>query len=283
MANFNIIEKDKLERLFSMRRGDVLDFTNRTFFEFFREMNIDINDRKYRDYNISDCPANRLRAFWKQESDNVVGKVLVKLIEYVEYALERDQEVLSARDLNRIADCRAIADKLLGKTSIRNIPQSKEKFLPAKFDKNQIDKLPIASDLRSIAKERFNEAQVCFENGAYLAAIVMAGSTLEAALMGAAEEYSKQFNKSTFCPKNGEKTKKLHEWTLAEYINVGADIGLLSDDVKKFSHALRDFRNYIHPLRQISNKFKPDEHTAEICLKVLKAALHDLIKNKPDG
>jgi len=36
-------------------------------------------------------------------------------------------------------------------------------------------------------------------------------------------------------------------------------------DVKRFSHALRDFRNYIHPYEQWRNAFNPDEHTALIC------------------
>ena len=47
-------------------------------------------------------------------------------------------------------------------------------------------------------------------------------------------------------------------------------------DVKKFSHELRDFRNYIHPYEQLASKFTPDKHTAEICLQVLKAAIADL-------
>ncbi|WP_294535684.1 hypothetical protein [uncultured Rhodoblastus sp.] len=49
--------------------------------------------------------------------------------------------------------------------------------------------------------------------------------------------------------------------------------GLLKRDVKKFSHGLRDFRNYIHPYEQMVSGFSPDEHTAKVCFKVLKAAL----------
>ncbi len=50
--------------------------------------------------------------------------------------------------------------------------------------------------------------------------------------------------------------------------------------VKKFSHSLRDFRNYIHPYEQVSSRFNPDEHTARISWQVLKAALFQLSGQK---
>lgn len=60
------------------------------------------------------------------------------------------------------------------------------------------------------------------------------------------------------------------------FIDVAHGLGALKLDVKKFSHELRDFRNYIHPYQQLASKFTTDKHTAEICLQVLKADLADL-------
>ena len=70
--------------------------------------------------------------------------------------------------------------------------------------------------------------------------------------------------------------KAFQYWTLAEFIDVAHDIGFLNLDVKKFSHGLRDFRNYIHPYAQLASQFMPDEHTAKVCFQVLKAALADV-------
>jgi hypothetical protein len=53
---------------------------------------------------------------------------------------------------------------------------------------------------------------------------------------------------------------------------------MLGLDVKKFSHALRDFRNYIHPYEQMASRFNPDAHTAQICFQVLRAAISALSK-----
>ena len=72
--------------------------------------------------------------------------------------------------------------------------------------------------------------------------------------------------------------KQFHDWTLNDFINVARDLNLVGEDVKKFSHALRDFRNYIHPYQQMSSNFDPDEHTAKICWQVLEAAITQLSK-----
>ena len=69
------------------------------------------------------------------------------------------------------------------------------------------------------------------------------------------------------------KVKRFQDWTLAQFIDVAADLGILKPDVQKFSHGLRDFRNYIHPYEQLVSHFTPDEHTATVCYQVLKAAL----------
>lgn len=80
MSDLTTIEKRKLERALSMSSGYVLNFSNRTFAEFFLDgFGIDIYDTKY-DYG-SGSKANRMRAFWEQEGNYIVGKVLQVLFE----------------------------------------------------------------------------------------------------------------------------------------------------------------------------------------------------------
>lgn len=81
MSDLTSIEKIKLEKLFEMDGGYVLDFSNASFREFISEsVTIDIYDEKY-DYR-SGSKANRLRAFWKKEANSVVGNLLTDLLEY---------------------------------------------------------------------------------------------------------------------------------------------------------------------------------------------------------
>lgn len=75
MSDLTAIEKRKLERALGMVTGYVLNFSNRTFAEFFLDsFGIDIYDTKY-DY-ASGSKANRMRAFWDVERNFLVGRVL---------------------------------------------------------------------------------------------------------------------------------------------------------------------------------------------------------------
>jgi hypothetical protein len=81
MADLSSIERRKLERLFRMGSGYVLDFSDRTFSEFFEEhTRRDIDATVYRERGTS--KANRLRGFWEVEGNHLVGKVIQVLILY---------------------------------------------------------------------------------------------------------------------------------------------------------------------------------------------------------
>jgi hypothetical protein len=81
LADLSSIEKRKLERLFGMGGGYVLDFSNRTFGEFVEEnTGRDIYDARYE--HGSGSKANRLRGFWRVEGNHLVGTLVEALIEY---------------------------------------------------------------------------------------------------------------------------------------------------------------------------------------------------------
>lgn len=81
MSDLTFIERVKLERLFQMGGGYVLDFSNRTLGEFVSESTgRDIYDAKY-EY-ASGSKANRVRAFWADEPNQLVGKLVNDLLEY---------------------------------------------------------------------------------------------------------------------------------------------------------------------------------------------------------
>lgn len=81
MANLTFLERMQLEKLLGMGGGYVLDFTDRTFREFIADTaGRDIFDQKYA--YASGSKANRLRAFWREESNHVVGGLLTELFRY---------------------------------------------------------------------------------------------------------------------------------------------------------------------------------------------------------
>ena len=155
-----------------------------------------------------------------------------------------------------------------------------DSFLSQEFTDLNLNSLNLESAITDALEYRVDEIEKCFAANAPLSVILLAGSTLEGILLGVATRHPMQFNCSNSSPKNKEgKIKQFHEWTLANFIDAATDIGLIQRDVQKFSHALRDFRNYIHPFEQVSSGFNPSMHTAKICLQVLKVAIHQLNEN----
>lgn len=153
-------------------------------------------------------------------------------------------------------------------------------FLKREFADVLVAKVGLERVVSDILQERIREIERCFLAGAYLSAILLAGSTLEGLLLGMAIKHPKQFNTSKSSPKDSNgKVKQFQDWLLSTFINVARDIGLIQNDTYKFSHSLRDFRNYIHPFQQMSSGFSPREHTAKICLQVLKVAIYEISEN----
>lgn len=129
-------------------------------------------------------------------------------------------------------------------------------------------------------QNRLEEAEKNIQNNLNLSAIIMMGSLLEGILLNIEIAYPQIFNKAKSAPKDkNNKVKNFVEWTLSDSINVAHEIGFICEDVKKFSHSLRDFRNYIHPFQQMSANFFPNKDTSKICLQVIKAAINQ-INNK---
>lgn len=270
MSSLKAIEKRIFEDLFGMASGYVLDFSNSTFAEFFREtVNIDIYSPKY-SFN-GDSKAKRLRAFWEIEPDSLVGNVLSGLLEVWQFnALKNGQ----TDDVPQYKQAAGIVARMTGKKPDPLVTE--QEFLHRQYQNISIKNLSIDQNLVPVLESRLTEAQHCLAS-APLATIFLCGSILEGILLGVALQKPKEFNQATNSPKDKDnKVKPFHDWSLAQLIDVAHGLGALKLDVKKFSHELRDFRNYIHPYQQLASKFTPDKHTAEICLQVLKAAIADL-------
>ena len=269
MSSLTSLEKRRFEDLFGMASGYVLDFTDRTFAQFFREnVGINIYDSRYA-YN-GGSKAKHLRAFWEKDSDRNVGKALKGLLELWRYQNESGKD---SRADKTYSECLKAVARLLGEEV--GVEETEEEFLRKNFGEISVADLDIDSTVIPILESRIREAMECHHAGASLASIFMCGSVLEGVLFSIALKNPGIFNQAKSSPKNKEtqKVKQLQDWTLANLIDVAHEIGLLRLDVKKFSHVMRDFRNYIHPYEQMASKFNPDKHTAEICLQVLRAAI----------
>ncbi|MBE9200386.1 MULTISPECIES: hypothetical protein [unclassified Nodularia (in: cyanobacteria)] len=125
MSDLTSIEKIKLEKILEMGSGYVLDFGNRTFQEFILEnQNIDIYDEKY-NYQ-SGSKANRLRAFWKEEANPIVGELLEKLLEYWRVKKLIAQQSISPEEESLFNECQNITERLKG-DAVKKCKDSRKK------------------------------------------------------------------------------------------------------------------------------------------------------------
>ena len=265
MGNLKIIEKRHFEDLLGMSGGYVLDFSNDMFADFFQEaVGKDIYSEKYS--FRGDSKANRLRAFWEVEEDPFVGKVLLGLLEHWRYG-----NILDGWEGDPIYfECLQIAERLCGKED----QERESQFLRQDFGEIPLNNLPIDARLIPVLEYRLYEAGKCRQAEAPMAVILLCGSILEGIVLGVALQQPEEFNRAESSPKDDSgKTRPFNDWSLSQMINVACEVGLLTEDIKKFSHSLRDYRNYIHPFQQLSSGFQPDEHTADMCFQVLKAAV----------
>jgi hypothetical protein len=273
MSSLTTLDKKVLSDLLDMSSGYVVHknaFTNATFAELIRGcVNADIYDDKYAfDGNSK---AKRLRAFWELHNDQQVGKVLAAILDAWIYEFPSPD----MQSKGRYDQALGIVNRLLGKSV--TVEENEDTFLKQQFAQLDMSKIGLDNPLLEIAQSRLLEAHRCLKADAPLAVIFLSGSILEGILLDVASKHPRDFNHAASAPKDkDEKVKPLHSWTLAQLINAAHDTEFLKLDVKKFSHELRDFRNYIHPRQQAVSGFSPTKHTAEICMQVLKAAIADL-------
>lgn len=271
MANLNFNQKQIFEKLFD-RGGYVLNFSDRTFSEFFKDYDIDIDSQKY--YKNGSSKMKRLRAFWEIENDKIVGRALRGLLELAEQ-LEKIEE----------RDYRLATQHINGLLGIKNTNKTTEltenEFLKLEFSKIDLSSLELDLQFEEVINQRLDEIEKSLKSEASLAVIFLCGSTLEGLLLHIASKNTQKFNSSRSAPKDKEgKTKQLQNWILDSLINVAHEEDFIKLDIKKFSHTLKDFRNYIHPRQQASQNFNPDKHTAEISWKVLQAVIANLTGNR---
>ena len=120
MSELSTYEKIKLEKLFEMGGGYVLNFVNRTFGEFFIDnLHVDIDNEKYRISGIS--KANRLRAFLRLEPNYSVGKLISCLLEYWQNMKFVNSMEITADEQILFDECQKIAEKLQVGTIVEDV------------------------------------------------------------------------------------------------------------------------------------------------------------------
>lgn len=132
--------------------------------------------------------------------------------------------------------------------------------------------------LREELERRWREAQMCVHIEAYTSAVILMGSILEGLLLARAQLSISDAYRASRAPK--DKTGKqiaVQDWTLSTLIDVAVEVGWIKSDRGKFSHALRESRNVVHPWQAVMARAEFDEATCKTTWHVLDSSTDDLI------
>jgi hypothetical protein len=278
MANLSARDQAFLEELLQMGGGYVLNFSNTTLGQFIAmHMDINIWDERY-EYG-SGSKANRLRGFWAVEDDETVGRLLMAFLEYIDTEITLDHMAEDDFTPKVVRECQGLARRLIGDAfpTSPSRPWTEDPAVIEAFLKEDFKHLATAvsdleGDIQTIIQSRLAEMEKII-GVAPLAAIFLIGSTLEGILLDVATRQASAFVGATAAPRRDGNVQPVDSWRLAALIDVAHELGFVEDDVRRFSHHLRDYRNFIHPRAQARADFNPTPDTAKICFQVLKAAV----------
>jgi hypothetical protein len=137
-------------------------------------------------------------------------------------------------------------------------------------------------DLRDQLRIDIGWATQAFTNGDWKAATVLSGSIVEAMLLWALDHANPQNVAAavTALETSNVLTRRtptnLVDWSLHQYAEVAASLGLISSETVAQVRLGKDFRNLIHPGRSIRLSRKCDRGTALASLAAVEMVAGDL-------
>jgi hypothetical protein len=142
---------------------------------------------------------------------------------------------------------------------------------------------PLISDpmMQQILVGRWNECLACVTAKAPLSATVMMGGLLEGLLLARVErEKDKKpifTAKATPLDPKTSAPRRLNEWVLNDYIQVLAELKWITLGASAVGDVLRDYRNYIHPHKQLTQKMHLAPQDAVLFWEISKMITRQVI------
>jgi uncharacterized protein (TIGR02391 family) len=170
MANLTTNEKQILEKLFQMSGGYVLNFTDRTMVEFFKDdVGVDIYEEKYN--YASGSKANRMRGFWREAENIIVGESIIKLVDYIRNQIllgELKEKEFPEKLLQRALQ---IARKLATNDNKSDFSSTSAKPIKTLANQLQEAKLEDGKITITLHKQVFDHVQKLLNDGHYFNAV----------------------------------------------------------------------------------------------------------------
>lgn len=201
----------------------------------------------------------------RRHDSEALQRVILRLADPREYLDDDDTRIQVLQELNQLLAVEGYQVLYVGSRPnlIAQTPTMKRPAMqaPAQLT-TSLAEIVSDAEFGEQLKARLDEAHICWRSGACTAAIIMLGSLLEGVLYDVALAQHKE----------GRKPND----NLENLIDLAKDNHWLAQDVIDYAHVLRNHRNLVHPKKQWTQNYAPEEDTVRIAWNVVVAALNDL-------
>jgi len=132
------------------------------------------------------------------------------------------------------------------------------------FIKNEQIKKIFDNDYKELSKSYIEQNWKCV--------LILSGELIEAILLDQLLFREPDARQSTKVPDETNITK----WCLSDLLNVAEDLDIIGSTHEKLSDAVRDYRNLVHPGKQISSVLKVEPQEGKIAFEILNILIRDL-------
>lgn len=124
-------------------------------------------------------------------------------------------------------------------------------------------------EYRQRLREDVASAESSFEDGQFKASTVLAGGVIEALILFELQGRSEDIQDPTLGP------KRLDERTLGELLKIARSLNLFSDEALRAAELAKDFRNLIHPGRELRKAATCTRGTARSALAAMDLLINE--------
>lgn len=157
-------------------------------------------------------------------------------------------------------------------TDLAFLEAEQESDAPAAFVSTEDFAFAHDEALRKIIVRDYKQLEKVLATEAWKAVIVLCGGLIEGLLLDLLERDATAARQSVKAPKEGN----LRRWDLNDLINVAADLKKLPTGIDRLSHSVREYRNLVHPGRELSSDLRVEPEEARIAVEVLRIVVREL-------
>jgi hypothetical protein len=129
--------------------------------------------------------------------------------------------------------------------------------------------------IAAVLNRRVAETRICQRGGAHTMAIIAIGGLVEGLLLALLSERDPEARAGRFVDRERRRVRN-RQPGLEMLIDTVYENGWIQLDARKFIHEVRDFRNFIHPRKELAEQPAFDADSVRLCWSPVHAMLNDL-------